>query len=70
MNRAIGAAFLVGGIVLLIFGIQAANSFSSNVSRTFNGSPTNQSIWMLVLGAIMVIVGLVASFGGGRGTKI
>jgi hypothetical protein len=68
MNRAIGWAFAAGGIVLLIFGIQGANSFSSNVSKTFTGSPTNQSIWMIVLGAILLIVGLAMSFGG-RGTR-
>ncbi|MDB6110115.1 MAG: rane protein [Pedosphaera sp.] len=70
MNRAIGLALLAGGIVLLIFGIQAANSFSSNVSKVFSGSPTNNSVWMIVLGAILAIVGLVMSFGGGRGTRV
>ena len=70
MNRAIGFAFLAGGVVLLILGIQAANTFSSNVWRFFTGSPTNQSVWMIVLGAILVLVGMVLSLGGGRGTKI
>jgi protein-S-isoprenylcysteine O-methyltransferase Ste14 len=70
MNRPIGLALLAGGVVLLIFGIQASHSFSSNVSRVFNGSPTNQSVWMIVLGAILAIVGLVMSFGGGRGTRV
>jgi hypothetical protein len=69
MNRPIGLALLAGGIVLLIFGIQAANSFSSNVSKVFSGSPTNNSVWMIVLGAILAVVGLAMSFGGGRGTR-
>lgn len=68
MNRIIGLALLVGGIVLLIYGIQAGNSFSSGVSRAFNGAPTSQSIWMIVGGAVLIIVGLGATFGG-RGTR-
>lgn len=64
MNMAIGLAMLVGGIILLIFGFNASQSFSSDVSRTFTGSPTNNSIWMLVLGAILAVAGLVAFLRG------
>lgn len=65
MNRAIGLALLVGGIVLLIFGLQASHSFSSDVSRTFTGSPTNNSVWMIVGGVVAAIAGLVMSLRGG-----
>jgi ABC-type uncharacterized transport system permease subunit len=65
MNRAIGLAFLIGGIVLLIFGLQASHSFTSNVSRTVTGSPTNGSVWMIVVGIILAVLGLVMSFRGG-----
>jgi hypothetical protein len=65
MNRAIGLALLVGGIVLLIFGLQASHSFSSDVSRTFTGSPTNNAVWMIVGGVVAAIVGLVLSLRGG-----
>ncbi len=61
---------LAAGIVLLIFGVQASHSFSSDVSRTFNGTPTNESVWMIVLGVILAVVGLVTSFRGGRGTRL
>jgi Protein of unknown function (DUF3185) len=70
MNRAVGLAFLAGGIVLLIFGVQAMHSFNSRVSSTFTGTPTSHSIWMIVLGAVLVIVGLALGFGGGRGTRV
>jgi len=65
MNRGIGLALLVGGVVLLIFGIQASNSFSSDVSRTFTGSPTDKSVWMIVTGAVLAVAGLFTSFRGG-----
>jgi hypothetical protein len=58
MNRAIAVALLVGGIVLAIFGITAADSFGSDVSRFFTGNPTDKAMWMLIAGAAAVAVGL------------
>lgn len=69
MNRAIGLALLVAGIVVLIFGIQASQSFTSNVSQTFTGAPTDRSIWMIVGGLVAAIVGIVLTFRGGSGTR-
>ena len=59
MNRGIAIALLVGGIVLAIFGISAADSFSSDVSRFFTGHPTDKAMWMLIGGAAAAVVGLV-----------
>lgn len=58
MNKPLAIALLVGGIVLLFFGFNASQSFSSDVSRAFTGSPTDKSVWMLVLGAIATIAGI------------
>jgi len=58
MKRGIAIALLVGGIVLAIFGISAADSFSSDVSRFFSGQPTDKAMWMLIGGAAAVAVGL------------
>jgi len=58
MNRIIALALLVGGIVLIILGINATDSFSSDVSRFFTGSPTDKAIWMLVGGICAAFVGL------------
>ena len=58
MNKIVSLALLVGGVVLIIFGIQATDSFSSDVSRFFTGSPTNKAIWMLIGGIVATIVGL------------
>jgi len=59
MNKLVSIAVLVGGVVLMIFGINATNSFGSDVSRFFTGSPTDKAIWMLIGGIIASIVGLV-----------
>jgi len=59
MNRLVSIALLVGGVVLLIFGINATNSFGSDVSRFFTGSPTDKAVWMLIGGLVATVVGLV-----------
>ena len=57
MNRFVSIALLAGGVVLLIFGIGAIDSFSSDVSRFFTGSPTDKAVWMLIGGVIATVVG-------------
>jgi len=58
MNKLLLIVFLISGIVLIIYGISAAYSFSSDVSNFFTGSPTDKAIWMLILGAVLTVVGL------------
>jgi uncharacterized membrane protein YidH (DUF202 family) len=57
MNKAIGAALLVVGIALIIYGINASNAVSSQVSQTFTGTPTDKALWMLIGGSAAVIIG-------------
>jgi hypothetical protein len=57
-NRLISLAILVGGIILVIYGVSATNSFSSDVSRFFTGSPTDKAIWMMIGGIVAMIIGL------------
>ncbi len=64
MNNIVGLAILALGIVLLIFGFNEAHSFSSNVSKVFTGNPTDRSMWLIVGGAIAVIVGLFTTVRG------
>ena len=58
IRTALGAALLVGGVLLLAFGITEADSFTSDVSEVFTGSPTDRAMWLLVGGAA------AAAFGG------
>jgi hypothetical protein len=64
MNKALSIALLVGGVILLIFGFQASNSFGSDVSRAFTGNPTDKTVWFLVGGAVLAVIGLVGLFTG------
>ena len=66
MNKPIALALLAGGILLLIFGISATNSFSSDVSRFFTGSPTDKAVWMMVGGAAACVAGTIFMVRSGR----
>jgi hypothetical protein len=57
MNNIIALALLIGGVVLMILGINATNSFSSDVSRFFTGSPTDKAVWMLLGGIAATVIG-------------
>jgi hypothetical protein len=66
MNNIIGIAILALGIVLLIFGFNESHSFSSSVSRTFTGNPTDRSMYLIIGGAIACVVGIALSLMGRR----
>jgi hypothetical protein len=64
MNKIISLALLAGGIVLILVGINATDSFSSDVSRFFTGSPTDKAVWMLIGGSIATLIGLATLWRG------
>jgi Mn2+/Fe2+ NRAMP family transporter len=64
MNKAVSIAILIAGIVLLVFGINAQDSLASNAKEAMTGTPTDKSMWLIVLGLIGIIVGGLNSFFG------
>ena len=66
MNKIVSLALLVGGVVLIVMGINATNSFSSDVSRFFTGSPTDKAVWMLIAGCVAAVLGLAGTFRGAK----
>ena len=66
MDKIISLALLIGGVVLMIIGINATNSFSSDVSRFFTGSPTDKAIWMLIGGIVATGVGLMGTLSSSK----
>jgi hypothetical protein len=66
MNKMILLALVVGGIALIVLGVNAMNSFNSDVSRFFTGAPTDKAVWMLISGVVAVSIG---GFGALRPTK-
>jgi len=57
MNRIVSLVLLVGGIILIIYGVTASKSFGSDVSRFFTGSPTDKTIWLLIGGCVAAAIG-------------
>jgi hypothetical protein len=57
MNKLLYLAFLIGGIVLIVYGVSASNSIGSDFSRFFTGSPTEKSIWLLLSGVVAAAIG-------------
>jgi uncharacterized membrane protein len=58
MNKSISVVLMVVGVILLVYGIIATDSFSSEVSQLFTGTPTDKSIWMVIVGATALILGM------------
>ena len=59
MKNGVSVVFLVAGIVLLVIGLNAYHSASSDVSRFFTGAPTDKSLWLLLGGFAAGIVGFL-----------
>jgi hypothetical protein len=66
MNRVVSLSLLAAGIVLTIFGVNELNSSTSDLSRMLTGAPTDRSIWMMVGGAVLVVLGLKGLAPGSR----
>jgi hypothetical protein len=66
MNKSISFGLIVIGITLIIFGVSASESVSSDFSRLFTGNPTDETIWLLVGGIALAAIG---AFGLLRGAK-
>jgi len=66
MNKVISLVLVVAGVALLIYGWQANESISSDVSRALTNAPTDRTMWMLIGGGASLLVGL---FGLSRGSS-
>ena len=58
MNRLLSIVVLCIGIVLVIYGLNALDSISSSFSRLFTGGPTEKSIWLLIGGVLLTVIGI------------
>jgi Protein of unknown function (DUF3185) len=64
MSKAVSLALLAGGVLLIVLGVMAATSLSSDISRFFTGSPTDKAIWMLLGGVCVSVAGVVGLLRG------
>ena len=66
MQRMAGILVLVVGIVLVVWGANASQSASSDISRFFTGAATNKAIYLIVGGAVAAIAGAAMAFPRGK----
>ena len=48
---------LISGVVLVIFGLNASDSLSSAISEMVTGAPSEKSLLLIVLGALLLLYG-------------
>lgn len=66
MKNALSIVFLIAGIVLIIFGVNASHSFSSGMSNFFTGLPGDKAVWFLIGGVVAATVGLAGLLRGSK----
>jgi uncharacterized protein DUF3185 len=66
-QRIVGMVLLVVGVGLLLFGLNAADSLTEEVSESLTGRYTDTTTWFILGGLAMALVGgALALVGGGR----
>ena len=59
MLRAIGIALIIAAAVLLIWGLQTADSIASELEEFVTGSPSEKAIYLIAGGVALLVIGLV-----------
>jgi len=62
-------ALLVIGAILLFYGLRAGDSVGSDVSRAVTGTPTDKTVWFLVVGVLAGVLGLFGLLRGSGAPK-
>lgn len=57
-TQAAGIVLIVLGVGLLIFGAMEADGLGAQMQEFFTGSPPDRVIWMMIGGAVSVVLGL------------
>lgn len=59
--KAIGVVLIVLGVGLLIFGFMESESAGSEIAEFFTGTPPDRVLWMLLGGAVSLVLGIFLS---------
>ncbi len=70
-QRILGVVLLVLGIVLFAFGWNATDTVTEEVSEGLTGKYTDETMWYIIGGLVVAIVGLALTlFGRGRTPRL
>jgi divalent metal cation (Fe/Co/Zn/Cd) transporter len=63
-KRIVGLLLIVAGAFVLWQGWQTYQSVGSRISRAVQGGPSSESLWMLGLGIVLAVAGIVLAARG------
>jgi len=66
-QRILGVLILVGGVILLVIGMNSSHSMMDQFSNAFTGHFTDNTTWYIVGGIVAGVVGLSMVLLGPRG---
>jgi uncharacterized membrane protein YidH (DUF202 family) len=66
MNRILSIVLIAVGVVLLVMGVNESDSVASDISRLFTDEPTDRALWLLIGGAVLVLLGGGGLFRSGK----
>ena len=70
MNRLFGIVMVVAGVALFLVGLNASDSVADRMSNFFTGQYTDSTVWYMVGGGALALLGLgMSAFGGGRRSR-
>jgi len=68
-QRIAGIVLLVVGVIVLIVGMNASHSVADQVSNSFTGRFTKDTMWYLIGGGAAALFGLLLVLGGAGGKR-
>jgi hypothetical protein len=70
-QRILGFVLLAVGVIVLLFGLNASDSVTDTVKEGLTGRFTDKTMWYIVGGAAMAVLGgALTLFGGGRARNV
>lgn len=63
-QRIVGIVLLVLGVVILLFGLNASDSLGDQVSEAVTGRFTDKTMWYIIGGIGLAVVGVLMSLMG------
>lgn len=62
MQKGIGVACLIAGIMLIIWGYNLHQSVSGRITEAVTGAPGDKSMYLYIGGAVLTVLGLFQVF--------
>ena len=66
-QRIFGGVILAVGVILMIVGMNASHSAADQVSNTFTGRFTRETMWYIIGGGAVALFGVLLILAGLRG---